>query len=61
MLHDDGAGAQEPTPTTLHHLRVLREVLPPQQAEARLSHVPAPGKLSTVYIALVRFDLLQNC
>jgi hypothetical protein len=61
MLHDDGVGAQEPTPTTLHRLRVLREVLPPQQAEAGLSHVPAPGKLSTGYIALVRFDILQNC
>jgi hypothetical protein len=61
MLHDDGMRPQEPVPMALHCLQVLQEVLPPHQAEARLSRVPALGKLSTGYIALVHFDLLQNC
>jgi hypothetical protein len=40
LLRDDGAGAQEPAAAALHRLRVLREVLPPQRAEAEVSRVP---------------------
>ena len=37
------AGAQEPAAAALLGLGVLREVLPPQRAEADVSHNPAPA------------------
>ena len=52
-------GAQEPAAAALLRLRVLREVLPPQRAEADVSDITATALSSSGHLIIATQELLH--